>query len=101
MHFVSSITQKYLPADSGLLPVSAQEVSCHFKNIDFSRFKPNVDPQQLLQMLTWMAEGYIQDKLRQSETLNIDELMQDFHSWQEMFRKIAYKEEDDENDDEG
>ena len=30
-----------------------------------------------------MAEGYIQDKLRQSETLNIDELMQDFHTWQE------------------
>lgn len=68
------------------------------KNIDFSRFKPNVDPQQLLQMLTWMAEGYIQDKLRQSETLNIDELMQDFHTWQEMFRKIAYKEEDNEDD---
>jgi len=36
MHFVSSSTQKYLPAGSGLLPVSAQEVSCHFKNIDFS-----------------------------------------------------------------
>ena len=68
----------------------------YFKNIDFSRFKEEVDPQKLLNMLTWMAEGYIQDKLRQSETLNIDELMQDFHDWQKMFRKIAYKEVSDE-----
>ena len=68
----------------------------YFKNIDFSRFKEEVDPQKLLNMLTWMAEGYIQDKLRQSETLNIDELMQDFHDWQKMFRKIVYKEVSDE-----
>ena len=68
----------------------------YFKNIDFSRFKEEVDPQKLLNMLTWMAEGYIQDKLRQSETLNIDELMQNFHDWQKMFRKIAYKEVSDE-----
>ena len=75
----------------------AEVYSVYFKNIHFSRFKDDVDPRQLLQMLTWMAEGYIQDKLRQSETLEIDELMQDFHDWQTMFRKIAYKEEINEN----
>lgn len=75
----------------------AEVYSVYFKNIHFSRFKDDVDPRQLLQMLTWMAEGYIQDKLRQSETLEIDELMRDFHDWQTMFRKIAYKEEINEN----
>ena len=75
----------------------AEVYSVYFKNIHFSRFKDDVDPRQLLQMLTWMAEGYIQDKLRQSETLEIDELMQDFYDWQTMFRKIAYKEEINEN----
>ena len=29
----------------------------YFSNIDFSKFRPGVDPAQLLRMLTWMTEG--------------------------------------------
>ena len=33
----------------------------YFSNIDFSKFRPGVDPAQLLRMLTWMTEGYMNE----------------------------------------
>ena len=45
----------------------------YFSNIDFSKFRPGVDPAQLLRML--------------------EDILADYSGWEEMFRKIAYKEE--------
>ena len=44
----------------------------YFSNIDFSKFRPGVDPAQLLRMLTWMTEGYMNEKQRAGVPLRLD-----------------------------
>ena len=65
----------------------------YFSNIDFSKFRPGVDPAQLLRMLTWMTEGYMNEKQRAGVPLRLEDILADYSGWEEMFRKIAYKEE--------
>ena len=84
---VSGAVQQRLSQDmSGIF-------STYFKNVDFSKFRGEVDPQQLLQMLTWMTDGYLREKQRAGQPILIEEVMRDYRSWETMFRKIAYKEE--------
>ena len=65
----------------------------YFSNIDFSKFRPGVDPAQLLRMLTWMTEGYMNEKQRAGVPLRLEDILADYSGWEEMFRKIAYKED--------
>lgn len=65
----------------------------YFKNMDTSKFREGVDPVEMLKMLTWMTEGYAQEKLRGGQSLKLAEVMDDYHRWVKMFKKIAYKEE--------
>ena len=65
----------------------------YFSNIDFSKFRPGVDPAQLLRMLTWMTEGYMNEKQRAGVPVRLEDILADYSGWEEMFRKIAYKEE--------
>lgn len=62
------------------------------KQIDFPRFKHGVSPAEIMQMLIWMGDGYLREKLLRG-TLNIDDMNRDFKKWSEMFKKMAYKEE--------
>lgn len=65
----------------------------YFKNIDFSKFREGTDVETLLHMLTWMTEGYLHEKQRLGGRFELEEMMDDFKKWSDMFRKIAYKEE--------
>ena len=65
----------------------------YFKNVDFSRFRQDADPQQILRMLLWMADGYISEKRRQGKPFVLDEIMHDFKEWSDMFRRLSYREE--------
>ena len=48
---------------------------------------------QLLRMLTWMTEGYMNEKQRAGVPLRLEDILADYSGWEKMFRKIAYKEE--------
>lgn len=65
----------------------------YFKNIDLSKFREGTDVKTLLHMLTWMSEGYLHEKQRLGGGFDLDEILSDFRKWSGMFRKIAYKEE--------
>lgn len=67
--------------------------AAYFQGIDFTRFRPGVDPAYLLQTLTWMTEGYLLEKQRAGLPIEPDAIMQDFARWADMFRQIAYREE--------
>jgi hypothetical protein len=64
----------------------------YFKNIDFSKFKSGIDPQDILQMLTWMTDGYIHEQQRISIP-SIEDLMQKFRIWTTILKKASYKED--------
>ncbi len=65
----------------------------YFKNVDFTKFREDTNPEKILRMLLWMTDGYISEKRRQGKPFVLEEIMQDFGEWSDMFRKMAYKEE--------
>ena len=65
----------------------------YFKNVDFTKFRDDTVPEKILRMLLWMTDGYISEKRRQGKPFVLEEIMQDFGEWSDMFRKMAYKEE--------
>ncbi|WP_139651243.1 TetR/AcrR family transcriptional regulator [Raoultibacter phocaeensis] len=65
----------------------------YFKNVRFDKFKDEVDPKYVLNMLIWMADGYMHQRRSQRRPVDIDDLMDELNRWCEMFRLYAYKEE--------
>ena len=65
----------------------------YFAHVDFSKFHDDVEPKHVYQMLVWMTEGYMHDKLSYGEALKLDEIIRDFDEWKVMFKKMAYKKE--------
>ena len=65
----------------------------YFQYVDFSRFKDDVDPKRIYQMMIWMAEGYLLDHQRAGKPLELDEMSEEFEIWKTMFKQMSYKEE--------
>ncbi|RDU22836.1 TetR/AcrR family transcriptional regulator [Anaerosacchariphilus polymeriproducens] len=65
----------------------------YFTRIDYSKFKEDVDVPKVVQMLTWMADGYLHGKQLAKEPVTINEMMEEYCIWTDMFKKLIYKEE--------
>ena len=65
----------------------------YFTQIDYSKFKPEVNPVQIMNMLKWMAEGYLNELRRTNQPIVMEEILAEYKSWSDMFRTIAYKED--------
>ena len=61
--------------------------------MDFSKFREDVDPQEILKLLTWSADGYLHEKQRLGMATDLDELMDKYSIWTTYFKRISYKEE--------
>lgn len=84
---VSEIMQDEIIKKAALLQ------SVLIKNIDLSKFKPGISPGDLVQMLTWISDGYLHEKMRSGQFPNFNEMMNDYRKWMNMFKKIYYREE--------
>lgn len=73
--------------------IMSQTFSTFFQGIDLTRFKEGIDPIKIFQMMGWMADGYMREKLHNAETIHLEELMQEFYQWEVMFKQMTYKEE--------
>ena len=89
----SSRDEGLAPELDARLQQTLDSAANYFKNIDFSRFRPGVDPMELLRMLTWMTLGYLEELRRRGLPVEVDQVMRDYQRWSEMFRSMAYKEE--------
>ena len=49
-----------------------------FTGVDFSRFRPEVDPQEILRMITWMTAGYLDEKRRTGTPVEPVRVMEKF-----------------------
>ncbi|WP_232050912.1 TetR/AcrR family transcriptional regulator [Arabiibacter massiliensis] len=65
----------------------------YFRNVDFSRFRDDVDPKHVVNMIVWMADGYMHQQLALGRRIDLDELLDEFDRWCVMFKAYAYKEE--------
>jgi len=65
----------------------------YFKNIDYSKFREDIDPQDIQQMLTWTTNGYLQEIQRSAVPMNLAELLNKYTLWCQLLRAASYKEE--------
>lgn len=79
--------------EKGISAMGQQVLVEYFKKVDFSRFRQDANPQKIMQMLLWMAYGYIYELRLSGRELDLDKIMVEFEEWKDMFRKISYKEE--------
>lgn len=65
----------------------------YFTNIDLTKFKDDVDPKDILQMLIWMTDGYLHELNRNNVPIDYDEFNNKYKMWCNMLKKVSYKEE--------
>lgn len=65
----------------------------YFGNIDFSKFKEDINPKQMYYMLTWMADGYLHELQMKRQDVDMNAFIKEFNIWKKMFKKMSYKEE--------
>jgi AcrR family transcriptional regulator len=78
------------------MQIAMSGLSSYFKKIDFSKFKSDIDPQDILHMLTWLTDGYIHEKQRDTSPLGMSDLMKEYRTWTAILKKASYKEDSDE-----
>ena len=84
---VSGDISKKVESETGML------YSTYFSRIDFSKFKDDIKPRDIFDMLTWMADGYIHEKQRYGQEINLDDILDKFKLWSDYLKKVSYKEE--------
>lgn len=65
----------------------------YFKNIDYSKFRDGIDPQDIQQMLIWTTNGYLQEIQRGTVPLDLLEFSKKYKLWVQLLRTASYKEE--------
>lgn len=65
----------------------------YFKNIDFSRFKEEVEPEYIYKMCLWLSEGYLSEMHRANKPIVFAEAIAEFENWKTMLKKVSYREE--------
>lgn len=65
----------------------------YFKNVDYSKFREDVSPREVFDMLTWMTDGYIHSRHLMGIPLVMEELMDVYHRWEKRMKRIAYRSE--------
>lgn len=72
---------------------TARIAQIHFRNIDFSKFREDVDFKIVYRMLVWMAEGYVVEQERTGKSATLDEMMDQYMEIASYLKRLAYKEE--------
>ena len=66
--------------------------------LDYSRFRPGIDPIYILRMLQWMGDGWLREAQRIGAAPTADEMLAEFRRMLGTLRSLCYKEEEDERD---
>jgi hypothetical protein len=61
-----------------------------FDGADFSKFKDDIDPKLVMNMIDWIAEGYM-SKISDAEETDYDELYRVFEECLQLFKRNFYK----------
>jgi AcrR family transcriptional regulator len=97
LKFLTSMLSESDPEISKELQVY-REYAASFQNdfalqdIDFSKFKEDVDLKVVLRMMVWMAEGFSRNVSLEGENV-LDDFIGQFNEAMEMLRNNLYKEE--------
>lgn len=76
-----------------LADVNSQALSDCLKQIDRSRFCDDITPEEVCAMLTWMAQGYLNERQRMNMHISIQEVMGVYRQWVRRMKQMAYRPE--------
>lgn len=65
----------------------------YFKNVDFSKFKDEIDFREINEMIYYIFYGYLYQKKIINQPINIKELMGKYKKWKVFLKNSIYKEE--------
>lgn len=65
----------------------------YFKNVRFDKFRDDISPRYVLDLLIWLADGYMHQQRALQMRLSMDALMDEMYRWCDMLKAYAYKEE--------
>lgn len=60
------------------------------KHMDRSKLKDDIFPEKALQIILWVSEGFLQDKLNSSD-IDPDKLLSEFEDWMRILKVSLYK----------
>lgn len=64
-----------------------------FTGIDTSKFRPGVEPQRVLDMLVYLTDGYLHQRLMAGLPVDLPAILEEYRLWCVALRRYAYKEE--------
>lgn len=67
--------------------------AAYFKNVRFDRFRDDIDPKYVLNLLIWLADGYLHQQRALHQRLDMDAMMDEMYRWCDMLKAYSYKEE--------
>ena len=79
--------------DRYLVTATDQLFDRYFSSIRWDRFRDDVDPRTVLDLLVWAADGYLHQCLRESRRIDLDDLIKRFDDWCTLMKRASYKEE--------
>lgn len=65
----------------------------YFSHIDKTKFKEEINPYKIYQMLVWMTDGYLHERRMNGKGWELNELMDEFNIWMDTMKNMVYKEE--------
>jgi len=92
---VRNSDQKFVQNIINLDTVSLAEgtIKKYFSNIEFKKFKDDIKPEELIEMLILLLDGYLSNRLKLNERVELDDIMRKYKRWAKVLKKSAYKEE--------
>lgn len=86
----SMLTDRINMAINGLTHNKFEE---YFSHIDYSKFRDNVNPLEVFNILIYATEGYIVTLNKTNQVMDINSLNEEFNKWVNLFKNSCYKEE--------
>ena len=98
-HIFNFIVVAYWSNDNRIIDIVSNKVISYdnfniyeyLENIDKSKFKNEEDIHKVIEMLSLMLDGYIQNKLKMNEDIDINEIMKKYKVWTSLLKEAVYK----------
>lgn len=98
-HIFNFIVVAYWSNDKRIIDIVSNKVISYdnfniyeyLDNTDKSKFKNEEDIHKVIEMLSLMLDGYIQNKLKMNEDIDINEIMKKYKVWTSLLKEAVYK----------
>lgn len=68
-------------------------VERYLGHVRWDRFRNDVEPLRTVNMLVWMGDGYLHDRLRTGRPFDFAAMLDEFEIWLNLMKRATYKEE--------